>query len=416
MASAAILGAVMFVVVVRPRRVHSWMVASAAGALVVLAGLTPPAAVLEAAVRLGPTLLFLAGLLVVSAIADAAGVFQTIAAWVLVRASNGGNLLLAVYGVGAALTLLCNLDVTAVTLTPVVAALVVRTRLPPAPFIATVVLAANAPSLALPVSNLTNAIVYERGALAMADFIRLLGPAQVVVVAGGAAAVFLRWGRGLRRIPVQLSAEDVAAAGGYHLGTARAWRFEAAAATVLAATLTLVLVASALGQSLWPGAVLGATAAGWVAVRWGGHRPVEIGRAIPLGLFPYVLGLAVVVAAIPTGPLGEWAAAAVSANNHLAIAGLAALAANAANNLPAAIWLANLLPADAPPAAWAAMLVGANVGPLLTPWGSLATLLIADLAGRRGAPLSRRAFLTGVVPIGLVLWLAAAVTLGLVAQ
>ena len=56
----------------------------------------------------------------------------------------------------------------------------------------------------------------------------------------------------------------------------------------------------------------------------------------------------------------------------LQLAGLGAGAANAANNLPA--YLA-LEPVAGSPARLAALLIGVNLGPLVTPWASLATLL-----------------------------------------
>ena len=56
----------------------------------------------------------------------------------------------------------------------------------------------------------------------------------------------------------------------------------------------------------------------------------------------------------------------------LQLAGLGAGAANVVNNLPA--YLA-LEPVGGSPARLAALLIGVNLGPLVTPWASLATLL-----------------------------------------
>ncbi|XTR53150.1 hypothetical protein ACOM2C_08715 [Pseudarthrobacter sp. So.54] len=56
----------------------------------------------------------------------------------------------------------------------------------------------------------------------------------------------------------------------------------------------------------------------------------------------------------------------------LQLAGLGAGAANAVNNLPA--YLA-LEPVGDSPVRLAALLIGVNLGPLVTPWASLATLL-----------------------------------------
>jgi len=56
----------------------------------------------------------------------------------------------------------------------------------------------------------------------------------------------------------------------------------------------------------------------------------------------------------------------------LQLAGLGVGAANAVNNLPA--YLA-LEPVGGSPVRLAALLIGVNLGPLVTPWASLATLL-----------------------------------------
>jgi len=57
----------------------------------------------------------------------------------------------------------------------------------------------------------------------------------------------------------------------------------------------------------------------------------------------------------------------------LRLAGVTALAANAVDNLPAYLALEPAAVGD--PARLLAVLVGTNCGPLVTPWGSLATLL-----------------------------------------
>ena len=64
------------------------------------------------------------------------------------------------------------------------------------------------------------------------------------------------------------------------------------------------------------------------------------------------------------------------------IAAAGAVAANGINNLPAFLALE---PAAGGPAGVMALLIGVNVGPVVTPWASLATLLWADQLKRAGA-------------------------------
>jgi arsenical pump membrane protein len=69
----------------------------------------------------------------------------------------------------------------------------------------------------------------------------------------------------------------------------------------------------------------------------------------------------------------------------LAAAGATALASNIVNNLPAALIARSvLLSAHAHKGTVLAALIGSNVGPMITPFGSLATMLVLAFARREG--------------------------------
>ena len=69
----------------------------------------------------------------------------------------------------------------------------------------------------------------------------------------------------------------------------------------------------------------------------------------------------------------------------LAAAGATAFASNIVNNLPAALIARSVLTAaHAHTATVLATLIGSNVGPMITPFGSLATMLVLTLARRDG--------------------------------
>lgn len=69
----------------------------------------------------------------------------------------------------------------------------------------------------------------------------------------------------------------------------------------------------------------------------------------------------------------------------LAAAGATALASNIVNNLPAALIARSvLLGAHAHTGTVLAALIGSNAGPMITPFGSLATMLVLALARRDG--------------------------------
>ena len=94
----------------------------------------------------------------------------------------------------------------------------------------------------------------------------------------------------------------------------------------------------------------------------------------------------------------------------LRVAGLGALAANIANNLPSYLALEVV---GNTPLRLVALLVGVNAGPLITPWASLATLLWAGRCRTAGVAVDWRRFallgLLLVVPLILLSTLALAV-------
>ena len=72
----------------------------------------------------------------------------------------------------------------------------------------------------------------------------------------------------------------------------------------------------------------------------------------------------------------------------------AALGANLANNLPAYLALDRVVPRGA----LLDVLLGVNLGPLILPWGSLATLLWLERCRARGVHISGRRFaLSGLI-------------------
>jgi Na+/H+ antiporter NhaD/arsenite permease-like protein len=88
----------------------------------------------------------------------------------------------------------------------------------------------------------------------------------------------------------------------------------------------------------------------------------------------------------------------------LQLAGVGAGAANAVNNLPA--YLA-LEPVADSPARLAALLIGVNLGPLVSPWASLATLLWHERLRVLNVPVRWGGFaLAGLVAVLLTLPLA----------
>jgi arsenical pump membrane protein len=103
----------------------------------------------------------------------------------------------------------------------------------------------------------------------------------------------------------------------------------------------------------------------------------------------------------------------------LAAAGATAIASNLVNNLPAALIARSvLLTSHAHMGTVLASLIGADAGPMVTPFGSLATMLVLAFARRDGVEVrAGRLVLLGLwaVPVIVVLaTLALALTFALV--
>lgn len=160
-------------------------------------------------------------------------------------------------------------------------------------------------------------------------------------------------------------------------------------------------------------AAAGAIVLGVVALREGRTDFGRIVYSVDVWFCAFVLVLGVVVAGVANGPIGDWIAARLPTGTSfaalLAMAVVAAVAANLVNNLPATLLLLAALGPHPPTALVLAMLLGVNLGPNLTYVGSLAIMLWRRVAARAGSPADLRTF-TVLAAVTTPLTLLAAVT------
>lgn len=143
--------------------------------LVVVLGIVPGSDALDTLRHFGPTVAFLAAILVFGHLCAEAGVFSYLGA-VAARGSHGDprRLLGLVVGLAALTTATLTLDSTVVLLTPVVLATAARLAVPPRPFAYACTRLANSGSLLLPVSNLTNLLAFGASGLSFGRFAALM--------------------------------------------------------------------------------------------------------------------------------------------------------------------------------------------------------------------------------------------------
>jgi arsenical pump membrane protein len=361
----------------------SWLLAAAGGAAALAAAAVNPPDAQSAAGQVWPAFVLVAGLLLVGLVAHEEGLF----AWgghSLARLAPSGLVLFACTTVLIVLvTTLLNLDTAVTFLTPVLI-YAARTRGEnEAALLYASILLANAGSLMLPGSNLTNVIVLGHLHLsghAFFDHMALAGVAAALVT----ALVVVVAHRSSLRTTARV--DEPAPRPVFGVG-------------VLAVVAVTVLVL-ALRSPAVPVAVVGLLA---VTVRtW--RRQTTPGAALEVLGLPVLLGLFGLAVAL--GTLGRAWSGPASLLTHLdawGTAGLAAVLSVLVNNLPAA----SLLAAHQPPHPFE-LLVGLNVGPNLFATGSLAWVLWWRSARRVDAqPSIGRATVLGL--IGTPLAIAAAV-------
>src|SRR5438132_6962759 len=146
-------------------------------------------AIIASSKQAWPAFVLVAGLLLTGEIAAADGLFEALGAR-LGRMNLGPlGLLLALLAVVAVVTAVLNLDTSVVFLTPVLVHAARRRKLDERPFLYGSVFMANAASLLLPGSNLTNLLVLRHDPMSGAAFATRMLPAWLVACA--LTAVFL---------------------------------------------------------------------------------------------------------------------------------------------------------------------------------------------------------------------------------
>ncbi|MBO3735560.1 ArsB/NhaD family transporter [Glycomyces niveus] len=351
----------------------------AAGLVSWATGALPNGDALDSLARVAPLILFLGTVMAMVAIVQASQLFD-IAALGLARFARGSHaaLFAACVLLAAATTAFLNLDTTIVLLTPVMLALAAVTRAPALALAMTTVWLANTASLLLPVSNLTNLLAADRIGLGPLDFAARMWAPQLAVLAATAACLWIGFWRRRHRERDRY----LVPAGRPHIEDRRLFWTAAA----VCAGFVLAVVADVPIQLVSTAAA--AVLIGYCLVR---RRHLLTAELLPWRLIALTAGLFLLVPTVMRHG-GDTLVAALAGGGEgdagMFQAGLTAAGlSNLVNNLPAYAAVESVIPAGREDALLA-VLIGANVGPLILPWASMATLLWFDLvSGRRpGVP------------------------------
>lgn len=335
-----------------------------AGCLCVLLGALPAADARATVTRLVPLLLFLGSVIILAELTAVAEVFDVVATRLSILARGRYVLLfLLCVALAAVTTMGLNLDTTAVLLTPVLLALAAKLGVAALPLAMTTVWLANTASLLLPVSNLTNLLAADRVALAPAEFAARMWAPQLAAIVVTAVFLWVFYWRG------------TANRSGYTVPERHQPR-DGVLFRVAAVACLLFVAGILLGV---PIGIASSVAAGILVIAFVVRRRSALRPALlPWRLLVFVIGLFLVVETINRHGLADLVHALMGSSDDAAgaarAAGTGAVLSNLVNNLPAYVAGESVVPLGNHDQLLA-LLVGTNVGPIVTPWASLATLL-----------------------------------------
>jgi Na+/H+ antiporter NhaD/arsenite permease-like protein len=346
-----------------------------------------------------PTLLLLFSFMVVSAQMRLGGFYTAVTRRVAALPLSPNGLLGALLTVAAALSAVFSNDIVCLAMTPVVARICLQRGLPPLPYLVGLACAANIGSAATLIGNPQNMLIGSLMQLSFADYARTALPPVALSLA--ALWLWLAWLR-QRLPPVPIApgtpqADDPPFDG---------WQ-TAKGLSVASALLAIFLFSD------WPREVAALAAAGVLLLSRRFHSSHVMGF-VDWELLILFIGLFVVNHAFATTGLAAQAVAWLAAQGvHLADSGPLFAAtlglSNLVSNVPAVMLLIPHL--SGPEAGATLALVSTFAGNLLLV-GSIANLIVVDLARKSGIEIDWRAHARIGMPITLAttgivwVWLA----------
>lgn len=352
-----------------------------------------------------PTMVLLFAFMVVSAQMRLGGFYGAVTRWVAALPLARAGLLAALIVVAAALSAVFSNDIICLAMTPVVAQLCLQRKLPPVPFLVGLACAANIGSAATLIGNPQNMLIGSVLQLHFGDYLRqaLLPVALSLVVLW----VWLVWGPGAQG-PADPALPLAAEGTGYGYTSAPGPAFDMWQTTKGLTVATALMVIFLFTD--WPRDVAALVGAGVLLLSRRFHSSDVMGF-IDWELLVLFVGLFVVNHAFETTGLSAQAVAALAAQGvHLSDPGPLFVAgvglSNLVSNVPAVMLLLPHLQGVKPGVTLA--LVSTFAGNLLLV-GSIANLIVVDLARKQGIAIDWRAHARIGVPVTLltlaIVWL-----------
>ncbi len=338
------------------------------------------------------TLLF--SMMVLNSRLQLAGGFGLVSQW-LVRVVRGPRTLLAaIIGLAGVLAALLVNDTAVLMLTPMTLDLTRRLQRHAVPYLVGLATAANVGSVATFTGNPQNMLIGNASGLTYAGFTATLAPVALLGLVICWAVIIVLW-----------------------RDEFRATRFimpEPARSIVLPRELRKVaLITTALGVAFWAGVPIATAAfiAAGALLFTRRLNPVRTYRLIDWNVLVFFCGLFVVIHALEVTRVTEHIVRLLeplTRHGLVAFGVIVAVISNLISNVPAVMIFLDVVPAlDNPTRGWHVLAAAATLAGNLTLLGSVANLIVAEIAARHGVTLSFRAYLRAGLPI-TVLTLASA--------
>lgn len=345
------------------------------------------------------TIVLLFAMMVLNVNLRIAGFFHLIASQVVRLARSPRRLLALVIVVSGVLSAIFLNDTIALMLTPLVLDLTFTLRRNPLPYLVALVTAANVGSVATITGNPQNMLVGIASGLSFVQFTAALAP----VALAGLGVIWL--------VMVLVYRKEFAPAVLTSEATLSPQEYRPLLRKAMVAT-ALMLVGFVAGAPI-PLAALAAAALLLMSRR---RDPEQSFEGIDWGLLVFFAALFVVTGAIETTGLGAglfawlrpWAD-----GGPAKLTAVSLVLSNLVSNVPAVMLFRPVVPTLADPeTAWLTLAMATTLAGNLTLLGSVANLIVAEIARRRGVHLSFVEYLKAGTPIALVslvlgvLWLA----------
>jgi len=340
------------------------------------------------------TLLLLFSMMTLNGQLYTAGFFGIVAQRVVRVAHTPRGLLALIIVASGTLSALFLNDTIVLMLTPLVLDTTRALRRNPIPYLIGLATGANVGSTATITGNPQNMIIGSASGLSYTTFVAALAPTALIGLAICWLVIVLVYPQEFRRGRFETP----------EVGRMRVYR---PLLRKVAVVVPIMLALMILGAPVALAAFLAAAAL--LATRR--LRPDRIWKTIDWPLLVFFAGLFVVTGSLQVqGVTGElFAVAAPLIGERLVVFGIVtAVLSNLISNVPAVLVLQSLIPALAQPErGWLMLAAASTLAGNLTLLGSVANLIVAELAARWGVQLTFGAYLRAGVPITILTLLVA---------